>query len=124
MNNFIEINPKIIEPRELENRCRQSLHSKNINAQNHDLNILNQLKIDFQLMQMKANIHETPITSHRPIIGKFIVFAKKTFRKLTRWLFSAYYNQQNEFNSTALKVISDLIRVQEQILEEQKTKEN
>lgn len=76
------------------------------------------LQMDRRLMELNNDwqIHELPITSHRPVIGKFLVFAKKTFRKLTRWLFSAYYEQESKFNYEVVQCLSEVHTMQKMII--------
>ena len=46
------------------------------------------------------------ITSHRPRIGRFIVFGKKVVRKLLRWYVSAAFNKQRTFNADATRSLN------------------
>lgn len=43
------------------------------------------------------------ITSHRKIIGSFIVLAKKSMTKIFRILFAAYLQRQRRFNESAVR---------------------
>lgn len=55
----------------------------------------------------KVNYH-LPITSHRKIIGKAIVFAKKAIRTLLSWYINPIVEQQISFNSN---VVNSLNRI-------------
>ena len=59
---------------------------------------------------------EKPLRSNHRVIGGLIVFCKKVVRKLTRWLFQPYYQQQTDFNSAVTKTVSDMIKVQEMLI--------
>lgn len=72
---------------------------------------------NLQMMNASWVIGEKPIMSNRPVIGKAIVFCKKVFRKLTRWLFRTYYDQQTVFNGAVTRTISDMIKVQEMLIQ-------
>ena len=118
---MLEINPQITDSNELERIIEKKLIEKNIPSELKFKNLsvlLSTLKQNFAEMNSKWNIHEIEIKSQRPIIGKIIVFSKKVFRKLTRWLFSTYYRQQSEFNAATLKTIINLINIQEKIVYE------
>jgi len=116
---MIEINPKIIDPRVLEARVAQAMNNKGLINENsitisENLHrILCSIRQDFTNLSAFAKIRELPICSHRRFIGRYIVFMKRVFRKLTRWLFSAYYNQQNQFNTVVVRTLDDMIRLQE-----------
>ena len=116
---MIEINPKIIDPRVLEARVVQVMNKKGISNENaitisENLHrILCSIRQDFTNLSASAKIRELPICSHRRFIGRCIVFMKRVFRKITRWLFSAYYNQQNEFNAAVVRTLDDMICLQE-----------
>lgn len=47
-----------------------------------------------------------PITSHRKIIGKFIVFGKKVVRYCLKWYIDPIVEQQNEFNGSVTASIN------------------
>lgn len=80
---------------------------------------------NLQVMNVTWPICEKPLRSNHRVIGGVIVFCKKIVRKLTRWLFQPYYQQQTEFNSAVTKTVSDMIKVQEMLitLGEQDSKE-
>lgn len=47
-----------------------------------------------------------PISSHRKVIGKVIIFAKKAVRKCLKWYIEPIVEQQNEFNASATASIN------------------
>lgn len=51
---------------------------------------------------------ERPITSHRKIIGRMIVFGKKVLRKLSRWYINPIIEQQNRFNAEITGALNEL----------------
>ncbi len=69
-----------------------------------------------QMMNATRIIGEKPIVSNRPVIGWVIVFCKRVFRKLTRWLFQSYYQQQNSYNEAAVKTLTEMIKIQESLI--------
>lgn len=71
---------------------------------------------NLQMMNATCIIGEKTLASNRPIIGKIIVLCKKVFRKLTRWLFRTYYEQQTNFNEATTKTVSEMIRLQEMLI--------
>lgn len=71
---------------------------------------------NLQMMNATCIIGEKPLASNRPVIGKIIVLSKKVFRKLTRWLFRTYYEQQTNFNEATTKTVSEMIRLQEMLI--------
>lgn len=48
------------------------------------------------------------ITSHRPIIGPFIVFGKRVVRKLLKWYVERVCQMQSDFNAAAVDEIQNL----------------
>lgn len=121
------IDPQIINSKVLEVKLGEKLCRYNINAsldEENDiykgnasmLKILIEIKRNFQKMDLLKEIKEQPIISHRPYLGRIIVFLKRGFRKLTRWLFQTYYNQANEFHISTVQTLSKMIILQEQII--------
>lgn len=49
---------------------------------------------------------EYPITSHRKITGKFIVFTKKVIRKLLRWYIEPLAKSQTDFNAYVTRTLN------------------
>lgn len=72
-------------------------------------NKLYQMDIAIRNNNLKWNIAtEWIITSHRKIIGRFIVFGKRLVRKFLRWYINPLIDQQREFNSNVSKSINIL----------------
>ncbi len=72
-------------------------------------------------------IADKKITSHRKIIGKIIVFIKRAIRKCTHWYIAPIVEQQNEFNTYAIRTlnaINEKIKKLEQLEEYKKGKIN
>ena len=130
---MIEIDSSIINPTALLDRVKASVRMKNIPGDFFSEGsaegvasgacfaekIRGEMQLvyyNLQTMNETWEIRELPIVSDRPVIGKLIVFGKKVFRKLTRWLFRSYYDQQIWFNGAVTRTVSDLIRVQEMLL--------
>ena len=130
---MIEIDSRIISPDALLDRVKVSVRMKNIPQDffgndtatvcDSDAFVLDRIRSEMdsvyhnlQTMNVTWEIHEIPIISNRPVIGKLVVFGKRAFRKLTRWLFRTYYEQQTYFNGAATRTISDMIRIQELLI--------
>jgi len=61
-------------------------------------------------------IHEPECVSHRPVIGRVIVFFKKGFYlAFMKWFMSSVIEQQNEFNRTATEALRDLFERQTEL---------
>lgn len=58
------------------------------------------------------------IKSHRVIIGKMIVLAKKIIRKVIRWYIQPVWDQQTEFNANNVHAINELAMALEELLEQ------
>ncbi|MEI2395814.1 methyltransferase domain-containing protein [Paenibacillus phytohabitans] len=74
------------------------------------------LNIDLKELYSKVDIvnrswnsnPEFLITSHRRILGPFIVNAKKLIRKMMRWYINPYTTLQNEFNGNLTRTMNEL----------------
>ena len=139
---MIEIDSKIIDADVLYERIKTTAKMKQISQEFYGEKVeetFNEIDLDkvrkemvevyqnLQMMNATWVIGERPLKSTRPVIGGLIVFCKRVYRKLTRWLFQTYYQQQTEFNGAATRTISDMIRVQElliQLYENEKKKED
>lgn len=51
---------------------------------------------------------EKPVTSHRPVLGRFIVLFKKSLRKMLRWYINPIIEAQNDFNAQATGALNEL----------------
>ena len=102
-------------PREFYGDVHNSTTDDIINAK-RILEEMNALYHNLQMMNATCIIGEKPLVSNRPIIGKIIVLCKKVFRKMTRWLFRTYYEQQTNFNEATTKTVSEMIRLQEMLV--------
>jgi hypothetical protein len=50
-----------------------------------------------------------PVTSHRPLLGPWIVAAKKILRRVVRWPLQPFLARQRDFNRSLLVVLRDLL---------------
>lgn len=77
-------------------------------------------RIELMMDRLKAlyTLYEAPITSHRKVLGKYIVFFKKVFRKLTRWLFRPFVDQQNNVNQLVFNLLNETINVEKKLISE------
>jgi len=73
------------------------------------------------LLALKAReyVQEPVAFSHRPGLGRLIVFARKAFHKLfLKWFTRPVLEQQNGYNQTASRLIEDLVEAQEKTARE------
>lgn len=123
---MIEIDPGIIDSDELMRRVKYSVGKKNIpekffgveTEENCDYSrqILANITECLERLKTSYAIVERPIVSNRPVIGGLIVFIKKVYRKMTRWIFASYYQQQTQVNETILQTLSGMLELQEFML--------
>ncbi|MFD0676214.1 MULTISPECIES: class I SAM-dependent methyltransferase [unclassified Paenibacillus] len=70
---------------------------------------LSKLTLEIEQNNRKWNINsEHAITSHRPIIGRFIILGKKVIRKLLRWYINPVIDQQRDFNASVTRSLNIL----------------
>lgn len=132
---MIEVNNKIINPKDLMDRVRKNiLNKKEVNvsnefftAENINLDGINKdidsLFINIQKLNETWQINDFNIKSHRKILGPLLVLAKRFIRKMLYWLFRPYINQQVNFNAVATRAISDIARIQSQLINSLDSKE-
>lgn len=126
---MIEVNNKIINPEELIARVRKNILNKketkieqysfingdlNINSLNKDID---SLYMNIQKMNEIWEIRDFTIRSHRKFIGPFLVLAKRAVRKTLYWLIRPYWEQQINFNAATTRAISDICRIQSQLID-------
>ena len=71
------------------------------------------LPASLRLMYERRYPEEPVCTSHRPLLGPLIVFAKKSaFRLFAQWYLRALVQQQNAFNRAATMALKDLFERQ------------
>ncbi|BBI35680.1 class I SAM-dependent methyltransferase [Cohnella abietis] len=89
-------------------------HEDQVNKQHEDQgssqhNEQSQLVVELGLVNQLWNVNpEYEITSHRPVIGKLIVFGKKIARKLLRGYVSNAFHKQREFNASVTRALNAL----------------
>ncbi|HEV8578342.1 MAG TPA: hypothetical protein VGX68_04610 [Thermoanaerobaculia bacterium] len=70
-------------------------------------------------LKAKEYVQEPVALSHRPRLGRLIVFARKAFFHLfLKWFMRPVLEQQNGFNQSAAKLIEDLAESQERAARE------
>lgn len=129
---MIEIDSDIIDADLLFERVKLTAASKNIPDEFYNSTAVSRVPVEgflqihremlnvyqnLQMMNATWIIMEGELHSSCPVIGKLIVLGKRIFRKLTRWLFQSYYQQQTDFNGAVTRTISDMIRVQELLIQ-------
>jgi hypothetical protein len=73
------------------------------------------------LLALKAReyVQEPVAFSHRPGLGRLIVFVRKAFHKLfLKWFTRPLLEQQNGYNQAAARLIEDLVEAQEKTARE------
>ena len=120
---MIEIDPGIIDSEELLRRVKTSVIIKKIPEKffgfeaeerlDYSDQILADIAANLQKLRESYAIVERPIASNRPVIGGLIVLIKKIYRKMTRWIFASYYQQQTQINETIMQTLSGMIELQE-----------
>jgi hypothetical protein len=73
------------------------------------------------LLALKAReyVQEPVALSHRPGLGRLIVFARKAFHQLfLQWFTRPVLEQQNGYNQAAARLIEDLVEAQEKTARE------
>ncbi len=129
---MIEIDPGIIDGKILFERVKATAKTQNISKDfyNSNDNYLTDISINklhevmtgfyknLHMMNATWAIEDKPLASTRPLIGGTIVFCKRVVRKLLRWLFIPFYQQQSEFNGAVTKTLSDMIKIQEILIRE------
>lgn len=127
---MLEINSRIVDADSLLQRVvntaksRQiadefydgGLNSSHISAYREIRDMMQNVYDNLQVMNITWLISEKPLRSNHRVVGGIIVFCKRIVRKLTRWLFQPYYQQQTDFNSAVTKTVSDMIKVQEMLI--------
>ena len=58
------------------------------------------------------------LTSHRPVIGKLLVFMRKVIRKMVSFYIEPIVEQQNAFNVTAARGMQYAVRFAQQVQQE------
>ena len=103
------------------NIAKEFYNSENTNTTKVSLEKVQDMMIDihqnFQMMEATWIIKENTLASIHPVIGKLIVFSKKAIRKLTRWLIAPLYQQQTNFNGAVTRTISNMINLQEMLIQ-------
>jgi hypothetical protein len=65
-------------------------------------------------LRSREYVQEPVALSHRPRLGRLIVFARKAFFHLfLKWFIRPVLEQQNDFNQAAARLIEDLVESQE-----------
>jgi hypothetical protein len=70
-------------------------------------------------LKTREYVQEPAALSHRPRLGRLIVFARKAFFHLfLKWFMRPVLEQQNGFNQAAARLIEDLVESQERAARE------
>ncbi len=127
---MIEIDSRIVDADILLERVKASAKMKNISKEFYgdesasvtevSLSKMHETMVsmyqNLQMMNATWVYEEKTLASVHPVVGRFIVFFKRLFRRGTRWLIRPMYLQQAEFNGAATRTISDMIKLQEMLM--------
>ena len=130
---ILQIDPAIISPQELEERLKQKVVLANITVDFEDDSICNYAGGDKDMIALRARlmkiykrhqhlnnileIRDVIYVSHKPVIGKGIVFVKRAIRKVTRWLVAPYISQINAYHANLHQTIGEMIKLQEMLID-------
>lgn len=117
----IEVNDEEINVQEIIAKMKAELGKHNINEDLSSVTFeyyerTDASSIDLKELYSKVDIvnrswHSNPefsITSHRKVLGPFIVNAKKLVRKMMRWYVNPYATSQNEFNGNVTRTMNEM----------------
>ncbi|MDI3534977.1 MAG: hypothetical protein PWQ82_1342 [Thermosediminibacterales bacterium] len=120
---IFEINDEEINVEQIMEQIRQNIKKRKIKEVDlPDLESLaledNDYNASFNRTEFEENVKynniawniqtEYQITSHRKIIGRLIVFAKKILRKLLRWYINPPFYRQREFNASVTRSLNQI----------------
>ncbi|WP_079913848.1 methyltransferase domain-containing protein [Paenibacillus sp. 32352] len=116
--NIDKIMNRIKSTLELAKKNRKTLSKYDVPmSQSYELNYV---KLSSEIDQNNRGWNVSPeyvLTSHRPVLGKLIVFGKKIIRKLLRWYINPAFEKQSNFNGSVTRsfnninpILSDLIK--------------
>lgn len=130
---MFEVDPAVVNPDDLYSRVVSSAKMRQIpkefysemndGKESGELSMTSiraeMVKVYQNLQTMNATweIREVPVHTSKRFVGPIIILVKKIMRKATRWIFRGYYEQQTAFNAAATRTLSDMIRVQEMLIE-------
>ena len=81
---------------------------KSIGAESTSFNTDN-FEVNMLKINKEWNVNaDQPITSHRKLIGGFIVFVKRLIRKCLRWYISPIADQIQQFNSSIVRTLNEI----------------
>lgn len=132
---MIEIDNSIISSEMLLERVRKNILNKNIKqeyppntllSENIAVNSLNLDLLNKELNSLRENvrtldntwiINDMPLNTTKKTLSSVNIFIKKVIRRLCYWvIIRPYWNQQIAFNGAATRAISDIMKVQEMIV--------
>lgn len=135
----IEINDEEIDVQDIISKMKSVLGKHHIKENLNEVSLESRSDTNFSSLDIKSlyekvdlinkSWHSNPeflITSHRRVIGPFIIWGKKLVRKFISWYINPYATSQNEFNGnitrtfneifTQLKITNDQLSVKEEQL--------
>lgn len=126
MDDIFEIKDTEINVEEIMNEIRKRIKERNIKeieipeltslSLSEGININNEANFNMDEFEKSIaynnigwNVEtEFPITSHRKIIGRYIVIGKKIIRKLLRWYINPIIDLQREFNASVTRALNQI----------------
>lgn len=83
-----------------------------ISYSNDFIHHLSQLNIEIEQANRKWSVDpEYHVVSHRPRLGRFIVFGKKFIRKFLRWYINPVFKNQRDFNGSVTRSLNSVLRI-------------
>lgn len=133
---MIEIDTSIINRAELMGRINKAIAERNVpEEKKEDIFEENKMSngnwgyIETQLYSLRNNIRtldqtwyllDAPLTCNRKFFGKPLTF----FRRVMKWFMKPYLSQMCNFNGAVTRAISDMMKIQQSLIEEVKNREN
>jgi len=78
-----------------------------------DFEIVDQLERQISDLRAQAHIKEEPFTSHLPLVGRLVVFIRKTWNNVAaKWYVRPMLHQQNLFNQAVVRAMHEVLRTQ------------
>ena len=101
-NDLIEIDKAIISEKTLQDKLTKKIKK---------VQVLESLPKQVKQLEQKATVQDITITSKKRFIGPIIIFIKKIYLKINRWVLKIYLNQQNDFNRSTVNTLNTIVEL-------------
>lgn len=109
-----------IDVEDIMRQIRQKINEKQIKEVDMEMPTLSadgDVSEHLRLVNMTYHIEpHLPITSHRRILGKLIIFYKKVVRKLLKWYINPIAEQQENFNANVVRTLNSIDAREQKIM--------